>query len=333
MTIRQIAEMMKVSPSTISVVLNNKPGVRQELREQIKNVLIENGYSIKESPNSLGKILFVYYKSTNYLAARKDDTLMNTLNAIEDVCQKERYAFSLANATYQNIDSVFSKKNLTGVDGIILLGTEYYHEPKECFYKLPVPLVILDGFFPEYPINTVNIDNSYGVHQVLTHLLNKGHREIGYLKSAVEFGCLRDRKNCIHSSIERLGLHLNPDYIIEVSQETEKIQQEVTCFLNNKEKLPTAFIADNDIIGVSAIQAMQRKGLRIPEDISVAGFDDSSICTIFSPNLTTVKSDFGRMAEIATQRLIQMINTGDSGIVKSTVGTSFIPRQTVAEIH
>lgn len=255
---------------------------------------------------------------------------MNTLNAIENVCQEEHYAFALANATNQNLDVIFSKKNLDGIDGIILLGTEYYHQPKDCFYKLPVPLVVLDGFFPEYPINTVNIDNSYGVNQVLLHLLNNGHKEIGYLKSAIEFGCLRDRKNCIFSSVERLGMQLNPEYIIEVSQEAEKIQQEVTAFLNSKEKLPTAFIADNDIIGVSAIQALQRKGLQVPEDISIAGFDDSSICTIFSPNLTTVKADFGRMAELATQRLIQMINADNPGVVKSTVGTTFIPRETVA---
>ena len=330
MTIRQIADMLNVSPSTVSVVLNNRPGVRSELRERIKDVLIENGYTIKEPKTTAGTILFVYYKSTNYLAARKDDTLTVTLNAIEQVCREERYTFSLTNATYQNIDELFSKNNLAGIDGIILLGTEYYHEPRESFYKIPVPLVVLDGFFPEYPINTVNIDNSYGMHQVISYLLENGHRDIGYLKSAVEFGCLRDRKDCIRTSMERLGLQLNPDYLIEVSQESEKIQAEMTHFLEYTDTLPTAFIADNDIIGVSAIQALQRKGLRIPEDISIVGFDDSNICTIFSPQLTTVKSDFKRMAELATRRLIQMISLEEPGIIKSTVGTTFIPRQTVS---
>jgi len=329
MTIRQIADMLNVSPSTVSVVLNNKPGVRSDLREKIKAVLIENSYTIKEPKSNLGTILFVYYKSTNYLAARKDDTLAMTLNALEEVCRNERYSFSLANATYYNIDELFSKSNLSGIDGIILLGTEYYHEPSSAFFNLPVPLIVLDGFFPEHPINTVNIDNSYGVHQAISYLLKNGHKEIGYLKSAIEFGCLRDRTNCIYTSMERLGLRLNPDYVIKVSQEAEKIQLEMRDFLDIAPSLPTAFIADNDIIGVSAIQSFQRKGLRVPEDVSIIGFDDSTICTIFSPHLTTVKSDFTKMADLAARRLIEMINEEEPSIIKSTVGTTFIPRQTV----
>ena len=86
MTIRQIAESLGVAPSTVSVVLNNKPGVRSELRQKIRDTLIENGYSIKDSKASQGRILFVYYKSTDYLAARGDDTMSSILAGIESVC-------------------------------------------------------------------------------------------------------------------------------------------------------------------------------------------------------------------------------------------------------
>ena len=333
MTIREIAKSLNVSPSTISVVLNSKPGVRSELREKIKKILRENGYTIKEPNTIKGTILFIYYKSTDYLAARNDDTLTKTLNAIEMVCSEQNYAFSLANATDQNLDELLSRKNLANIDGVILLGTEYFHEPKDSFFSLPVPIVVLDGYFPEYPITTVNIDNGYGVYKVVTHLREKGHRNIGYLKSSVEYGCLRDRKNCIFSSVERVGLTLDPQYIIKVSQESGKIQQEVLEFLERESRLPTAFIADNDIIAVSAIQAMQRKGVKVPEDISIVGFDDSNICTIFTPHLTTVKSDFKYMAELATRRLIQMIHSENPVIIKSTVETTFIERQTVAARH
>lgn len=330
MTIRQIAESLGVAPSTVSVVLNNKPGVRSELRQKIRDTLTENGYSIKDNKASQGRILFVYYKSTDYLAARGDDTMSSILAGIEAVCLDKRFTFSVANATPRTLDDILLAAAPETYSGVILLGTEYYQPPRDAFFALSVPLVVLDGFFPEYPLNTINIDNSYGVHQAVKCLLDNGHPKIGYLKSSIEFGCLRDRKNCVRSSMNELGLTLEPQYVIEVSQESEVIQKEVEYFLKTSETIPTAFIADNDIIAVSAIQAFQRAGLRVPDDISIIGFDDSKVCTILTPYLTTVRANFVGMARLATERLIQMIGEGAGDIIKSTVGTELIQRQSVA---
>lgn len=331
MTIRQIAESLGVAPSTVSVVLNNRPGVRSELRQKIRGALVENGYSIKEPKATQGNILFIYYKSTDYLAARKDDTMTSILGGIEEICGEKHYTFSIANATPDTIDEILMSASPEEYSGIILLGTEYYQTPSDSFFRVSVPLVVLDGFLPEYPLNTVNIDNSYGVHQAVKCLLESGHPKIGYLKSSIEFGCLRDRKNCVYSSLEQLGLTLEPQYVINVSQESEVIQREVEYFLKTSATIPTAFIADNDIIAVSAIQAFQRAGLRVPSDISIIGFDDSNVCTILTPYLTTVKANFNGMAKTATARLIQMINNADENdIIKSTVGTILVERQSVA---
>ena len=93
MTIRQIAKAFGVAPSTVSVVLNNRPGVRSELRQKIREALVENGYQIREQATHQGNILFIYYKSTNYLAARKDDTIAQTLSGIEDACMDRKFTF------------------------------------------------------------------------------------------------------------------------------------------------------------------------------------------------------------------------------------------------
>ncbi len=331
MTIRQIAESFGVAPSTVSVVLNNRPGVRSELRQKIRDTLIENGYQIRgEQKPQPGNILFVYYKSTDYLAARKDDTMTSILSGIEQVCTEKKFTFTVTNATSSTLDEILLSVSPDVQNGIILLGTEYYQEPSDSFFNLSVPLVILDGFFPEYPLNTINIDNSYGVHQALRHLLENHHPKIAYIKSAIEFGCLRDRANCIHSSLAKLGLPPKPEYVIQVSQESERIQQEMQDFLKSCENVPSAFIADNDIIAVSSIQVLQNMGYRVPEDVSMIGFDDSNICTILTPHLTTVKANFTGMARLATSRLIEMIENPSREIIKSTVGTVLIKRQSVA---
>ncbi len=330
MTIRQIAESFGVAPSTVSVVLNNKPGVRSELRQKIRNVLIENGYQIREPKIQQESILFIYYKSTDYLAARKDDTMTSILSGIDEVCTAKNFTFTVTNASPSTLDEIMLSVSPDVHSGIILLGTEYYQEPSPSFFNLSVPFVALDGFFPEHPLNTVNIDNSYGVHQALTLLAENGHPKIGYIKSSIEFGCLRDRTSCIYSSLAKLGLPLDPQCVIEVSQESEKIRKEVEDFLRSCPGVPSAFIADNDIMAVSAIQTLQHMGFRVPEDVSIIGFDDSSICTILTPYLTTVRADFKGMAKLATSRLIEMIETQSQEIIKSTVGTKLIKRQSVA---
>ncbi len=332
MTIRQIAESFGVAPSTVSVVLNNRPGVRSELRQKIQQVLVENGYQIRETKPQQGNLLFVYYKSTDYLAARKDDTVSSILSGIEEVCSEKRFTFSVTHASPATLDEILRSASADSHSGVILLGTEYYQEPTPAFFELSVPLVVLDGFFPEYPLNTINIDNSYGVHQALCLLAENDHPKIGYIKSSIEFGCLRDRTSCIYSSLARLGLPPRPEFVIEVSQESESIRHEVEDFLKSCPTIPSAFIADNDIIAVSAIQSLQQMGFRVPDDVSIIGFDDSTICTILTPYLTTVKANFNGMAKLATARLIEMIENPDSAstIIKSTVGTELIKRQSVA---
>ncbi|MGI6118807.1 MAG: LacI family DNA-binding transcriptional regulator [Bilifractor sp.] len=328
MTIRQIAEKFGVAPSTVSVVLNNRPGVRKEMREKIAESLIANGYTIKNNqPEKKGTILFIYYQSTNYLAARKDNTISSILSGIEEICSKSSYKYFVANATDKSLEHIIRNAS-SEYCGIILLGTEYYTEPLDFIIHSPVPIVVLDGYFPEYPLNTVNMDNSFGIHQALSYLAENGHKQIGYLKSKIEFGCLRDRTSCILSSLKLLG-YGDPFCIISVSQEPSKIEMEIKSYLDSGRPVPTAFIADNDIIAVSAMQTFQAAGYKIPEDISIIGFDNSEICTIITPHLTTIKASVHEMARQAAIRLIELVEEKPKNFIRYKVGTHLIKRETV----
>lgn len=331
MTIRQIAEFHGVVPSTVSLVLNDKPGVRKELRQKIQKTLIENGYSIRSAnaQTQKGNLLFIYYKSTDYLAARKDNTISSILSGIEQVCEENKYTFNVATATADTLDDTLLSATPETAAGIILLGTEYFGEPGDIFFNLSVPLVVLDGFFPEYPLNTVNIDNSYGIHQAIKLLVDNGHTDIGYIKSNVEFGCLRDRTNCIYSSMKKL-LDKEPACVIDVDQETDLIQKKMDTFIQNHQTIPSAFIADNDIIAISALQVLQKNGYHVPDDVSIIGFDGSDIGTIFSPYLTTVRTNMTEMAKLAALRVLELIENPSSGFIRSTVAATLVERQTVS---
>ena len=331
MTIREIAEYYGVAPSTVSVVLNSRPGVRKEMREKIKKTLIANGYTIRQKQNTPQRnILFVYYRTTDYLSARKDNTIASIISGIDNiVAENDNYAFSVMNATSENLSSILRTAH-EKYKGIILLGTEYYTDPIDEFFNIPIPLVVLDGYFPEYGLNTVNIDNSYGVYQAIRLLKDNGHKRIGYLKSSIEFGCLRDRTMQIHAALKDL-LDTKPDPIILVDQVPAEIQEEVHQYIKKEdpESLPTAFIADNDIIAASAIQIFLEEGYKIPDDLSIIGFDNSEICNIVTPHLTTVNADLQEMARYATQRVISLIENPSECFIKAYIGTSLIQRETV----
>lgn len=332
MTVREIAAKMGVSPTTVSVVLNNKPGVRKELREKIAAVLEENGYVIKNTSQSSGTILLVYYKSTNFSAMRKDDILNFTLNAVQQVCDEEHFKFLFRTATSETLPRILLH-NSEKVDGVVLLGTEFYHKPPSCFYETLLPLVILDRYIPDLPVNTVNIDNAQGINDLLKHIAEKGHHEIGYIKCRLDYGCTRDRANCVYAFARQYGLQLNTEHIVEADIEMAGAQIQIANYLNNTHHLPTAFVTDNDYLAIAAILAMMQKGLRIPEDVSVVGFDNSQVCSLFLPGLTTVEVDFTELARYATQQLIQLIQTPGRLPVKSTLGTHLIVRNSVKKIN
>ena len=331
MTIRQIAEQLGVAPSTVSVVLNDRPGIRPEMREKIRKVLQENGYRIRtKEPETNGNILLIYFKSTDYLSGRKDGTLSSILSGLKETTEKHQYTFSITNADAGTIDSIIRDESGKSI-GIILLCTEYYENPTPAMTEAAIPLIMLDGYFPEYPLNTVNMDNSYGISQLVDHLVSHGHKKIGYLKSRMEFGCLRDRTNRIYDSLRHHGIEA-PFCIINVSQEPASIQQEIRAYLDAGPDLPSAFIADNDAIAVSAMQVFQNAGYKVPENISITGFDDSEIGKIITPNLTTVQADLTEMARQAVLRIITMHEEGSKTFTRINIGTCMIERDSVSQI-
>ena len=327
---------MGVSPSTVSNVLNNKGGVGDELRDNIKSVLLKNGYILKQappiSPAKPRNILFLYYQSANYQSLRNNDILPLTLREIEQYCQIYDHHFIFKQANYNSLDAMLDKQNLTDIDGILILGTEYYHRPSPTFYACGKPIVILDGLYPEDSISTVNIDNAFGVYKLAEYIYDMGHRHIGYIKSRMPFGCLRDRTNSLYCALAQFNIALDKSDILEVSTESGLIQDEVTQFFANRDNLPTIFFADNDFLAVSSVQAIQRLGYTVPDDISIVGFDDLDICTLLKPHLTTSRVDFSGMARVAIKHLMNLIAEPDFPLTKLTVATEFIERDSVKKL-
>ena len=176
--------------------------------------------------------------------------------------------------------------------GVILLGTEF-HESSHLldFYfakqSHTIPLVLLDNETFHFDVDTVTTDNVRGAYRAIEYLIKKGHTNIGYFSSRrriINFDERLQGVNKAKSDFKNCSIQT-----ITVDSATEIAYADICAWLNKNETLPTAFFADSDIIAFGAIRAFNQFGYRIPEDISLIGFDDMPACEVVTPPLTTIK--------------------------------------------
>ena len=341
MTIKEIAAKLNISPSAVSYVLNNKPGVGKELRQKITKLLIENGYSIKMEANIPQEkkqytspkrtILFLYYISERYLFLRNNSVLTLYLNALEKICNKKNCNIITRSVNHDSLYDALSDTD--NIDGIILLGIEFYERvilDRSCCDK---PFVLLDGYFPESPIDSINVDNYIGLYQAIDYLYQNGHRKIGHIKSAIPYGCLPDRWRCFYEILDYFGLSFSQNHLVDVRMQAELLQDDIQKYLQENNDYPTAFFADNEYMAVSALAGIQQAGYSVPDDFSIIGFDNIDIATLLKPNLTTISFDFHGMAQEAVLRLLQLMDNPDLPIIKSTISPAFIERDSVKNLN
>jgi len=179
--------------------------------------------------------------------------------------------------------------------------------------------------------DTVSIDNTDSTFIATRYLIGKGHIRIGYLKSKVAIQNFRFREYGFHRAVRSCGLDLDPDFILELDPSMEGARKDLSDILATGKLLPTAFVADNDNIALGACKALQDAGYRIPEDVSVIGFDDMPFCEIASPPLTTVRVFKQEMGAAAVRRLVDRL-TGERKICSKTqICTEFIERDSVLD--
>lgn len=331
-TIKMIAEQLAVSPATVSLVLNNKRGVSKSVRGRVAAALTENGYTIRNADSNNGnkrKILFVSYKSTNWINNRKDDFLSRVLDGIERGAKNNNCSVSIANAAHDDLKFVFEDAERSDIDGIVFLGTEYAHFERKLFEEQTKPLVCIDRPFEHYMVNSIIVDNYTGMYQAITDLMEKGHSKIGFLACDYLSGSVEYREKSFYSVMESLNLPVKKDWILRLSFLKEEAKGEIDRYLKTHEDLPTAFLATNDVMAIAMINVLRDNGYSVPEDISIVGFDDSGVSTMVSPRLTTIHADFEEMGERAVKRLMEMcFGERDRKMLKISIGSRLVRRET-----
>lgn len=330
-SIRDLSKMTGFSPATISNALNHKKGVNKETAEEIFRIARETGYL---SANAVTKIRLLIFKKNGLII---DDTpfFQSLIEGFEEECHRLGYEMVISRADQREQDYLNQVQELLREQGaaVVVLATEMMDGDLEPFRNPPCPLVILDYWSESMELNAVLINNADAARMITEHVLDYGHKEVGYLRGSYRIKGFRSRFVGFQTALKKRKLPYREEFTVTLGTSLNGAYQDMLQFLKKNPRLPTAFFADNDMIALGAMKALQEMGYRIPEDVSVVGFDDLPFSAISSPALTTLRVPNKEMGKIAVRRLAELVEgIGTDVVTKTQICPSIIYRDTVKKI-
>ena len=329
-TIDDVAAAAGVSIRTVSRVLNKSPKVGEETRQAVEAIIKAMGYS----PSSRARALA---SGRSYLiAVVQDDPNAHVIGALQrgivEVCSQHGYELVVHPVRFGDPDIAQDIEKFvlrSRVDGLIVMPptSEIAAIPTR-LTALGVPSVgIASIAVPAYPSMLVTRERA-ATAELAHHLLDLGHRRIAMIEGPPRFRSSQERKDGFLSALETSGLpielELRPgDYSFDSGMAAAKS-------LLAMDRRPTAIFACNDTMAAAVVKAAREAGVAMPDELSVAGFDDADLASMISPSLTTIRRPLRDMAKTATEQLLAMINQPRSTLPFQAVEASLIVRRSTA---
>lgn len=286
-TMKDVAARAKVSTATVSRALMNPEKVSQHTRHRVEQAAIEVGYL----PHSLGRSIKRSESRTLLIIVPDicDPFFSEIIRGIETTAASHGYLVLIGDCAHQNqqektfIDLIVTRQ----IDGMLLLGSRLpFGTSKEEQRNLP-PIVMANEFAPELELPTVHIDNLTAAFDAVTYLQKLGHKRIACIAGPEEMPHCHYRLQGYVQALRRSGMEIEPHYIARGDFTFEAGASALEQLMSLPHP-PTAVFCHTDVMALGAMACARRKGLRVPEDLSIMGFDDIELSKFCDPPLTTV---------------------------------------------
>jgi DNA-binding LacI/PurR family transcriptional regulator len=315
-TIKEVASAARVSTQTVSRVINERPDVSPETRKRVKNIINELGYQ----PSALARSLIRQrsYTLGVVTAGLRHIGPSRTLSGIAAAAEEAGYSLLLKELPHfdnNDIQPIFQALLSRHVDGIIWALPEVGENHAWVDQSSPdieIPLVYLT-MEPRKNISVVSIDNYLGGRMAMSHLLEQGYKKIGHVSGPLDWWEARQRMAAWKDALSEAGLDVQDSHCVEGNWSSSSGAQAIEKLFEQYPELDAIFVA-NDQMALSVIQFIRQKGLQIPEDIGIVGFDNLAESPFFWPPLTTVQQDQHNVAKIAVAEIIKIIESGWQGL-------------------
>jgi LacI family transcriptional regulator len=329
MTIRQIAELAGVSIATVSRVLNGRGDVSDETRELVTRIIREHGYTANRSARGLsaGRTGLVGILVPLVYPAYFSGILAGAAEALSE--RDLQIVLSPTGGEHDREVSVLDR--LHGLsDGALIILPEESSEELEQLLDGGYRFVVIDPLMPlDERIPSVSAAHTSGADQAMRHLLALGHRRIAQITGPRGWVATEDRRRGYHAALGAAGILPDPALEVEAVPEIAPGRAAAEYLLDLPER-PTAIFAFNDNIAVGAIQAARARGLRVPEDLSVVGFDDVESATVVTPALTTVRQPLAEMGRTAVSLLNRLLEGQRFETLHVELATRLVVRDSTA---
>lgn len=339
MTNREIAMELGISPATLSLIINNRPGISDARRNEVIAALERMGYAhlIKRPDTPVDQdtentICFVVYKKNGSMLD-SSPYFMLVLESIEDHARiyhyRVQYSFLYEN---ESLDEQIDRLSASNARGVIVFATEMTDHDAVALARLSIPYVFLDNSFPTLEVDCISINNRLGTYQAVSHLVSHGHSRIGYLRSDIRINSFEEREAGYRAALQQNGLELDSQYILTLPFNEAACYQQMRSLISSDTAMPTAFVSDDDILTNGAMKALIESGYSVPGDISLVGFNDRPLCELSTPQLTTIhvpRHSFGATAvDLLHSRITQRwTQYDDADSYKAVIGTKLIVRE------
>jgi len=336
-TLKDVAQLAGVSTSTVSRTCKDHPSISEETKEKVRRAMAELGYEsgfmappiIPQEPKTIGIVLppsrKEAYENTFYLEAAR---------GISAFCNQKQYTNTLITGYDEDeiIAAIKSMVKNNQVDSFIVLYSKLNDSVINYLYNEGL-LYVLIGKANQFTNQTIYIDNDnlLAGQEATEYLINKGHRKIGFIGKDPNLTFSVDRKSGYRLALMNHDITVNPAYCIDLSQKRRNYFNEILTYMQQPDR-PTAVVVSDDIIAFTLKQVCFELGLRVPEDLSIIGFNNSIVAKMSAPPLTSIDVNSFQLGIEAASQIINHIENPNLMATKIIVPHQLMERDSCAQI-
>ena len=332
-TIRDIADLAGVSIATVSRVLNDRPDVARETRETVLQVVREHGFSTNRGARGLSSGRTGMIGLTLPLVA--DAYFGPMLSGAAEALHERDMRIVLAPTLHEHDREVSLIERLMRgtTDGAILMLPEESAEELLTLQRQGFPFVVVDPREPPPDgIACVAAMHASGAKQAAEHLLALGHRRIGAIAGTPGWYATEERLAGFRAALAGAGILLDPELVVHSDWRIPRGTEAARELLSLPDP-PTAIFGFNDNVAIGALHAARERGLSVPDDLSVVGFDDTEQAVIVTPRLTSVRQPLAELGRMGVSLLIRLIDGQRVDALRVELATQLVVRESTAPLR
>lgn len=320
-SMKDIAMVCGVSVATVSKALNDQSDIGKETKKRIRQAAEEMGYS----PNTAAKMLKtnrsynigVLFNHEDY-SGLTHDYYAFVLDSLKRTVENKGYDITFVNTSIRRAGatSYLEHCRSRGFDGVAIVCTDFYSPEIMQLVGGGIPVVTLDHLFNN--VSAVMSNNVKGMHDLLTYIYKKGHRRVAYIHG-LDSAVTQSRLSSFYRTAAQLGMTIPDEYIRESPYRDTKGACAETKKLLALQEPPTCIVYPDDFSAFGGYNALQELGLRVPDDISIAGYDGIRIARHIEPTLTTLRQDTEELGRLVGEKLVSLIEYPKTTLVETLV--------------